>query len=562
MAIPEKDVIKAYALENAIKHDGKANQGSVLSSLFVEGLEKGEIRQAMPEIIETLNEIHKLSLAEQKKEFEFLKENVQKREVREGLPLIPSAEEGKVIMRIAPFPSGPLHIGNARPLILNDEYCKMYKGKLHLVMDDTIGSEIKPIEPEAYKLIEEGVKWLGVNYEKKIIYKSDRIEQYYKYAEELLKKGYLYVCDCENEKWKELRDQKKECPCRANEPETNLNNWEKMKTAKEGSVCVRLKTDMQDPDPAFRDRVMFKISDRPHAKIGKKYRVYPSMEFSWGIDDHFIGTTHVLRGVEHHMSTRVQDFIRGIFNWPNPVSIYNGHYAIEGVKISKSKGAKEVKSGEYLGWNDPRLWSLQSLRDRGIKPESIREFVTSMGLTKANSTVGVEIIYAHNKKLLTKVPKYLFVEDPQKIVLGGCPELNVAIPFHQTENLGKRAYKTHQEFLIPSEELILMNNSNYRLIHLLNFKTIKAGPMDKETFSYISTEADKKLEAKTIEWLPTTQDNFNVKILMPTGEWRKGLGEPALEKVKEGENIFFEKVGFVRLHKKGKDELEFWFTHR
>ncbi len=562
MAIPKKDVIMAYALENAIKHNGKANQGSVLSSLFVEGLEKSEIKKAIPEIQNVLNEVHNKSLDEQKLEFETLKEKLHKRVEREGLQDLPNAEKGKVILRIAPFPSGPLHIGNARPLILNDEYAKIYSGKLYLVMDDTIGSKIKPIAKEAYKLIEEGVKWLGVKYDKKIIYKSDRIETYYQYAEELLIKGYMYVCNCEQNAWKKLKDEKTDCPCRNLLPEEQIKRWKEMKTAKEGSMCVRLKTSMKDSDPAFRDRVMFKISDRPHARKGKKYRVYPSMEFSWAIDDNLIGTTHVLRGIEHHMSTRVQDFIRKIFNWKNPESIYNGHYAIEGVKVSKSKGAREVTSGEYIGWNDPRLWSLQSLRDRGLKPEAIREFILSMGITKSNSTVGVDILYAHNRKLLTKVPRYLFVENPQKIIIKGCPELNTPLPFHPSEKIGKRAYKTHNEFLIPHEELILMNNGNYRLMHLMNFKTIKINSIEPETFSFISEKPDKESKYKTISWVPATPDNLSVKIRMPDNSIRKGLGEPALEKLKIGENIHFEKVGFVRLHKKTKNEMEFWFTHR
>jgi glutamyl-tRNA synthetase len=288
-------------------------------------------------------------------------------------------------MRLAPVPSGPLHIGNARPFILNDEYVKMYDGKLLLVMDDTIGSAAKQIEPAAYKLIEEGTKWLGINYDKKIIYKSDRTEKYYAYAEELLKKGYMYVCDCDQETMHDLKAKGVACACRELPPEKQMERWKEMFKAKMGTMTVRLKTNMQDPDPAFRDRVMFKISDLPHPRTKNKFRVYPSMEFSWGIDDHLLGVTHVLRGIDHQMSTRVQDFIRKIFNWPNPESIYNGHFIIEGVKISKSKGAKEVNEGTFIGWNDPRTWSLQSLKERGIQPKAIRDFILSLGIKPGTS---------------------------------------------------------------------------------------------------------------------------------------------------------------------------------
>ena len=167
----QNEIIKAYALENAIRHEGKANQGAVLAGLFAEGLEKEDIQKYLPKIKKIVDEVNNLSLKKQKEEFENLEQKTSKRKIREELPELPNAKKGNVIMRFAPFPSGPLHIGNARPLILNDEYAKMYDGKLLLVMDDTIGSVEKPIEPKAYKLIEEGVKWLDVNYDKKIIYK-------------------------------------------------------------------------------------------------------------------------------------------------------------------------------------------------------------------------------------------------------------------------------------------------------------------------------------------------------------------------------------------------------
>jgi len=252
-----KETIKAYALENAIKYNGKANQNAVLAGLFAEGLEKSKIKDIMPKIQEILKKVNRLSLEKQKEQFNKLDSKTSKRKIRKGLPELPNAEKGKVIMRMAPYPSGPLHIGNAKTAILNDEYAKMYSGKLLLVMDDTIGSEGKPIAPEAYKLIEEGLHWLGIDYEKKIIYKSDRIEKYYAYAEELIKKGYMYVCDCTQNEMHDLRVKGIICSCREYPPEIQFNRWKKMFEAHEGSMTVRIKTDMQDPDPAFRDRVMF-----------------------------------------------------------------------------------------------------------------------------------------------------------------------------------------------------------------------------------------------------------------------------------------------------------------
>jgi len=104
----ERDTMRAYALENAIKYKGRANSGAVLSGLFAEGLEKSDVQSTMPLIQQVIAEVNSLSLVEQKESFEALENKVSKREVRDGLPELPNAEKGKVVMRFAPFPSGPL----------------------------------------------------------------------------------------------------------------------------------------------------------------------------------------------------------------------------------------------------------------------------------------------------------------------------------------------------------------------------------------------------------------------------------------------------------------------
>ena len=557
----QNEIIKAYALENAIRHEGKANQGAVLAGLFAEGLEKEDIQKYLPKIKKIVDEVNNLSLKKQKEEFENLEQKTSKRKIREELPELPNAKKGNVIMRFAPFPSGPLHIGNARPLILNDEYAKMYDGKLLLVMDDTIGSVEKPIEPKAYKLIEEGVKWLDVNYDKKIIYKSDRIEKYYEYAQELIKKGYMYVCICPKEKIHELKINGIECPCRQLHQEEQLKRWQEIFKTEEGSMCVRLKTSMQDPDPAFRDRIMFRISDRLHARTGKKYRVYPLLDFSWAIDDHVFGITHILRGTDLVMETRVEKFIWDIFGWKHPEIIYNGHLEIEGVKISKSKGSIEVKSGRYFGWNDPRTWSLQSLKDRGITKEALREFILKLGVKKSNTTTPIDVLYSINRKVLEEVSRYFFVEDPIKIKISASPKLTAKIPLHPNGKLGTKIYQTSQEFLISKEDFNQIESANYRLMHLMNFKSDNFLPLKSRTFSFISQEPDNSLKTKFIHWLPAETKNIKTEILMPDGLIKKGLGESKLDELKEGSIIQFERVGFAKLHKKEKDKLIFWFAN-
>ena len=193
-----KDLILKYALKNASEYNGKANFGSVLGKILSEKPElKQNIKELSKEIIEIIKKVNSMKLNDINKALSKYEFHEVKRE-EHVLPELKNVD-GNVVTRIAPYPSGPLHIGNARPAVLNDEYAKMYKGKMLLVIDDTIGSEEKPILKEAYKLIPESLRWLDTKFSK-IYYKSSRLEIYYKYAEELIKLDKAYICFCNSEK--------------------------------------------------------------------------------------------------------------------------------------------------------------------------------------------------------------------------------------------------------------------------------------------------------------------------------------------------------------------------
>lgn len=543
----DKEVIERFALENAVKYGGKANVGAVIGKVFSvsKDIDKDKVIEEVKKIVA---EINKLNLKEQAEKLE-LYGAPKKKEVKKDI--LPELEDikGKIIMRLAPYPSGPLHIGNARPFLLNDYYCKKYNGKLLLIIDDTIGSKEKQIVEEAYKLIPEGLKWLNVKYDK-TLYKSDRLEFYYKYAEELIKLGKAYVCSCNQKKLRENRKKKIECKCRSKSVKENLEDWKKMFKAKEGSLSLRIKTDMQDKNPAFRDRVLLRICDRKHPRTGKKYRVWPLLEFSWAIDDHLLGITHVLRGKELRMESDMENFIWDIFGWKGVNFVYNGLMQIEGVKLSKSKAQKEVLSGKYIGWDDPRTWSLQSLKRRGFNPEAIRNFIYNLGLTETEISVNIENLYHENKKLIDKeADRYFVIFNKKKVKIKNAPKRTVKAPLHPDIDRGFRILKTGDEFYIQDE---LKKNQNYRFMHLFNFKNEK----------FISEELDMKLGAKLIHWLPVSKELVNVEVLMDNGKTIKGIGEAGLKEVNAGEIVQFERNFFCRCDKREKDKMVFWFSHK
>ncbi|MFH1307534.1 MAG: glutamate--tRNA ligase [archaeon] len=555
-----KNKIYAYAIENATSY-GKAREDKVLGRLFKEGLKKEQIKEIMPLIKESVKQVNSLNKEKLESELEKIKDLLVKPEKKDKeLAPLPDAVKGKIVLRLAPFPSGDLHIGNAKTYLLNAIYGEAYKGKTIFVFDDTIGSDAKGLHKDAYNLIQESFKWLGVKYDKKIIYKSSRLKTYYKYAEELIKKGKAYVCSCPQAELRENRAKGVECSCRQFPVSEQKKRWKKMFKAKQGDFTLRIKTDMQNPNPAFRDRVIFRISDKEHPRVGKKYRVWPMLEFSWAVDDHLLKITHIIRGKDLMIETEMEKYIWEIFKWKSPVIIHTGLVQLEGVgaKISKSKAQKEVESGKFMGWDDPRTWSIHSLKNRGIFAESIREFVESIGLNENDIIVPVDSLYAINRKKLDPVVyRYYFVPDPIEIKLnkelGKIGISSVDIKVHP-EKEETRTVKISKIF-ISREDFEKFKGQEIRLMHLFNIKLGK------------KIEKDGKLEAKfkgtdrkDIQKIQWVSEGVNAKILMPEGNWVEGLAESGISILKSEDIIQFERVGFCKLN--NKDRNEFWFGHR
>jgi glutamyl-tRNA synthetase len=214
---------RAYALKNAIAHEGKAMQGPVISSLFIEGLKKDEVGKFAKKISEIISEINSLNFEQQKKEFEKLEKEVSERETHEGLDELPNAEKG-IRMRFRPAPSGPLHLGHIISNMAASLYVKKYTGKFYVIIDDT---DPKTSLASAYKDIPRDCDWIFGNVSEYLI-ASDRISLYYKYAEKLIEKKSAYICTCSQEKFKKFVEDKKDCPCRKLTAKENTERWNKM----------------------------------------------------------------------------------------------------------------------------------------------------------------------------------------------------------------------------------------------------------------------------------------------------------------------------------------------
>lgn len=552
MSLEEK--VFEIALRNSLIHDGKANIGSVLGSLISKDPDiKKRIGEIKPIVEKVVNEINSMNIEDQKKEAEKRSVSLEVESKEEvDLPPLPNAEIGKVVMRLAPYPSGPLHIGNARTYIINDEYVKRYKGKLFLVIDDTIGSEQKIIVKEAYDLIPEGFRWLGINYEK-VFYKSDRLEIYYRYADEIIRRGEAYVCECKANEMRKNRAKGIECKHRNQSVEENLKKWRKMLDRngyEEGEAVVRLKTDMKHPNPAFRDRVLLRICEREHPRVGNRYRVWPLLEFSWAVDDHLLGITHILRGKDLMMESQMEKYIWDIFGWKPAEFLYTGMARIEGVKLSKSKAQKEVLSGKYCGWDDPRTWSLQSLRKRGFKPGAVRNFCIHLGMSLSDVTVPIDNFYSENRKIIDSMAnRYFFVSEPLEISLDKKMPKEIKAPLHPNDpKRGFRRIPVGEKIYIDKKDFKRLKGKEVRLLHLCNTILSKKSRV---------TSLEVK-DIPKIHWV--SNKNIKLKVIMSDNSEVNGLAEPDLSKSKIDDMIQLERFGFCRIDL--KNPWVCYFTHK
>ena len=572
-------------LKNAVEFGGTPNKRAIIGKVMRDYPELRPYAMQVNSIVdEIIEEISSLSLEEQERMLLNVEPSAldKKEKIKEEkeLPELPNLDiYDKLIMRLAPYPSGALHIGNARMVVLNNEYVNKHDGEVFLFYDDTIGSpkslrntpKAKYVLPEAYDLIKNGLEWLGVKYTK-VFYKSDRLELYYEYCEKLIKDEMAYVCFCTAGDFKKkYKDQKKSCPHRDQSVEKNLEEWRNMLDGKyeETTAVVRLKTGMDQKDPAVRDNIIMRISEAEHPRVGNKYIVWPMLEFSWAIDDHLIGVTHIIRGADLIKEDFIEDFVWDHFGWKKAEFLHYGRIKFPNMKLSKTDARNNIQEGVYEGWDDPRTWSLQSLKKRGFKPEALKESLLSLGMSMSGITFSTGWLYSKNKDLIDEISdRYFFVENPVLLDIDEVPfEQYMAEPLLLPSNpkKGKRIIKgkvsnKKLKILISKKDANKLKVGQIlRLKDLINIQILSIDLKNNKITSYYhSLELNR--EYSIIHWVPN-DNKIKVKILKPDGFVSSGYGEINLKSVPLNTPIQFERYGFVNPIKLENDELFCYFTH-
>ncbi len=560
-----EELMRKYALQNAVKFKGRANLGAVVGKVLQEKPElKAEAPKIKAEAIKIVEEVNNMSLEDQEKALTNYSFTEKKKEVKKGLKDMPFADDfKKVVMRFAPSPSGPLHIGHNYVLSLNYLYAKKYKGKIILRIEDTNPSNIYE---KAYDLIPEDAQWLCENGIDEVLIQSDRMDIYYGHALKLIEEGHAYVCTCAPDDFKSLMSKKMPCPCRDLSEKENTKRWHKMfdkeKGFKEGEAVVRFKSDYKHKNPAMRDFPLLRINDEEHPRTGNKYRVWPLMNFSVSMDDMELGITHAVRGKDHADNAKRQELIHHIFKHRTPVAVSVGRINFTGgFPVSATKTKEKIEAGEIKDWDDIRIPFLGALRRRGYQAGALRKYAEEVGISKADKTVTMEEFFktmnAFNKDLLEeKANRYFFIQDPVEITIENAPDLEIELDLHPELRKKGRHFHTNDKFFITKEDFDnLKDKKLYRLMDCLNFR--KEG----DKFVFVSTDLEdyKKNGESIMHWLPSN-DTIKVSVVMQDNKTIKGVGEKLLNDLKQGDIIQFERFAFCKLD--NSDEMKFWYTHK
>ncbi len=542
-----RDLIRRYALENAVKYGGKTNPGAVIGKVFAEFPDKKN-PEVIKEIHAVCSEVNKLSVDDQKKQLEvYGPQELKKKSQEFSLPELQNVS-GPVILRFAPNPSGHLHIGHARQAVINWIYHERYGGEYILREDDTDPKNKVPLK-EVYNEAIKDLAWLGIK-PTEVVIQSKRLPIYYKYAKQFVDQGKAYVCRCGVGEKRNSLSQKLSCKCREESVSIQKKEWKKFFSEyKEGEAVLRIKTDLQHKNPAVRDWPAFRIVDNPQHPLVKNKHVWPLLNFASAIDDIEFQITHIIRGIDLQVSDERQKYIFEALGKQYPVTIYTGKMNFQGTK-SKSEAKQKIESGEFVGWDDIRLGTFRALRRRGILPETVVHFMKEAGLSKSEMTISMEKLAAFNRQLLDRsANRYFFVANPKQVTIQNAPKLKVVVPLHpDVPERGSKIFHTAGKFLLADE---LQRGKIYRLMHAFNIRD----------HVFLSKDLDLSLHAQLIHWLPDNDKNIPVEVLMPDGSIVSGLGEPSLKKLKIGTHVQFYRFGFVILDVKENEKLVFWMSH-
>ena len=508
----ETALIYSFALQNVLEY-GEAQMGSIMGKLS-RNFDMKQYGKLLPRYV--IAQVNKANALLQKQGIEAVRDELisldsskmerlerEKVKIERVFPDLPNVEQGNFKVRFAPNPNAPLTVGHMRGVLINKYYADKYDGEFILRFDDT-STDVKPPIIESYIQILKDIKWLTGEAPDDVLIASDRMDIYYEYADQLISMNGAYMCNCKN--FKELKDASEPCPHRDLSVEENIELFNKMKQGdfEAGEWVLRARTDLDAPNPAHRDFVLFRVQRNAHPRTGDSYKAWPMLDFQSAIDDHLSGVTHIIRGIDLQDSTAKQKILYNVFDWEYPETTYWGRVKIldqndNEVRFSSSQYAKDIAEGKFTGWDDKRLYTVQAFKNRGYTPEALLNWWLEYGLTRKPITVSMKTLDTLQKR-----------EGKGEVM--EAEERNPKIPSHYYKTYGKKG----AEVRFRIKERILKERS----------MGTRAGQWSARKSQKLKEEYEKEMRKKGLKPYVSSKRTGKQKDLKKWGDqsWRTKSG--------------------------------------
>ena len=548
--------IRRETIYHALKNKGAVREGTVLGIMLKNHPElKESIPSVKEEIARVADDLSRKDLAEI--------ESLAKQEdvsyappSRERRGLVPIDAPSPFVTRLPPEPSKHLHVGHAISFLINVLYAERHDGEVLLRFEDTNPSLAR--EEYVTSIQEDITDYLGITVSS-VSYSSDMIEQMYELAERLITQGDAYVCSCAGERMRELRRRGEVCEHRQEPVEAHLTAWKEMiaHSRTQGSCVLRLAADMQSTNMVMRDPVLFRISYEPHYRHHTRFCVWPLYDFENAVMDGLEGVTVVLRSNEFGtMRGELQRHIRRSLDLPEPRVYEYGRFEIVGADTRGRVIRERIASGEYLGWDDPRLATLKAMRRRGFAAETFREIAREVGLSPTPTRIDEKMLAKYNRRIVDPhARRFSFVYDPREIVIENYPLREAKLRVHPDREERERVFRLDGRFLIRAEDA-----------DLAYFRLMDAGNIRRENGYHFDSQSLEECKAQggvIINWLPADEsEHLPAQVRMPDARCIEGRIERGILSCQPGEIVQLERFGFCRVDSVENGQMSLWFAHK
>jgi glutamyl/glutaminyl-tRNA synthetase len=450
---------------------------------------------------------------------------------------------GMVRVRFPPEPNGHLHIGHAKAMSINFGYRDFYSGWISLRYDDTNPKAEKQV---FYDKILEMVEWMGFR-PTAVTHASDYFDRLYGCAVDLIRRGKAYVCHERREDFMVKRnlegrikneresEAQRTSVWRDRPAEESLREFERMKNGEyaDGEAVLRMKMDMDSDNPQLWDLVAYRvIKGVPHPRTGSKWNVYPSYDFTHCLTDSFEDITHSFCTTEFINSRESYNWLCDALDLYRPVQWEYSRLNISEALLSKRFITKAIAEGRFGGWDDPRLFTLEGLRSRGVPARSIRRFVESLGITTAASEV--------RKEALENVIR----ED-----LGGSEKASVVLSPLRIRIVGE-----DREVFIDASDFSEDPDPNFRRLQKegsVGLIGLYAVEFSRKCDGCIEVRRSRKTPSGHIQWTETDAKKISVDVV--EGEDITTYLEARIQRdTLDHEYWQFLRIGFFRMSEAGK----------